>query len=141
MSPGRRGAIAAVLTLAGGCTWLWDVGNRGGAEAALEETLAERGLDWDLHTCHMVGRSRAFTCTTRLSADDVAAATQLLDLHAVGWEDATLDRRCTGLAARTSARILLPHHTPMNGTGLTGLLLVWDAASGQACVGSAYAYG
>lgn len=138
---GRVLGLAGGLAMASGCTWLWDVGNRGGAEQELEGALEARGLDWDLNVCHMVGPTREFTCTTRLSAEDVAAATEAFGLRKVGWEAARLDNRCTGLAARTSAEILLPAADPMKGTGLTGLLLVWDRASGQACVGSAFGYG
>ncbi len=139
MAMTRWVGIALILS---GCSWVWDATNRQDVAPTLSAVLAARGVPSEVAQCHMVGTTRAFTCTARWTAEEVEAVSASWGLTRAGVEDALLDGRCVGLAARTSSQILVPRGVdPMQGTGLTTFVLVWDAATGEACVGSQFAYG
>lgn len=131
------GALALVLV---GCGGWW----RGrepveAAAAELTRVLGEHGVEVDLRSCRRVPgqRGATMTCTTRLTEPQIQRLRDRWGLSRVGPVAGGLDGRCVGLAGRTSAQILSTGTVdPMDGTELSGVVLVWDAATGETCVGS-----
>lgn len=151
----RRPFIALTCLLLIGCEPLWDAANRSSLEADVRALLKTASVVPQHLECHMVGFTRAASCTLSISPTEAASVIHTLALENIqpsSEAPSPLARLITHAApscvAGTSALLttfgIAGHPNALklpNGSAFEYLLLTINKTTSQKCVQVSYSYG
>lgn len=149
-------SVLIVFLFLSGCGRAWNETNRTTLKQDVNRILAVSAVEAEADDCRMIGTTRAGLCTLELSADEVEALTQSMQLmipdteehrqQVERWQAVAGCRLQDGFGEGETYQVFASQRRAVEGpeqvgAGLEYLLFFYNPDSAQSCIQLEYGYG